>query len=90
MHIQEMILFSTPESQEEINNWIMLHGTEERTALFTVMGMTWNYLAAEVNKDQLELGGAILKLMKAWDIPTGADAIEAIESIEENLHDESS
>ena len=66
-----MELFHTPDSQEGINKWIMLQGPSERIGMFTVMGMTWNLLAEEVNKDSEELGGALLKLMKVWEIPNG-------------------
>ena len=51
MHIQEMTLFNTPESQDEITRWIELHPPEDRTAMFVVMGMTWNFLAKKVNEE---------------------------------------
>jgi len=51
MRIQEMTLFNTPESQDEITRWIELHPPEDRTAMFVVMGMTWNFLAKKVNEE---------------------------------------
>lgn len=54
MKIQTMGLFATPKSSEEIMQWIeRLNGTE-KTAAMTVFGMTWNYLAEAVNKDDEE------------------------------------
>ena len=35
-------LFHTPASQEELISWIDMHSREERSVLYTVMGMTWN------------------------------------------------
>lgn len=51
MRIQPSGLFHTPESKEEILAWINRHSPEDRAHLMTAMMMTWNYLAAVVNKE---------------------------------------
>ena len=48
MKIGKMGLFATPESVKEIEDWIELHPKEERMAMYTVMGMTWNFLSEAV------------------------------------------
>ena len=49
MKVQPMVLFHTPMSSAEINDWIDLHPPEDRAAMYTVMGMTWNFLANTIN-----------------------------------------
>ncbi len=50
--ITKMALFHTPESVEEIQKWIEAHPKDERAHLYTIMGMTWNFLADMVNRTQ--------------------------------------
>ena len=41
-----------PESVEEIQKWIEAHPKDKRAHLYTIMGMTWNFLADMVNRTQ--------------------------------------
>jgi hypothetical protein len=43
--IAQNTFFATPESMDVITDWIAKHPAEEQAHLYTVMGMTWNYLA---------------------------------------------
>lgn len=56
MKIGKMQGFNTPESVEVITRWIDAHSPEERTHLYTVMGMTWNFLSEAVDR-AAEFGG---------------------------------
>jgi hypothetical protein len=47
--IKPMGLFATPETLEDLMQYIENFNGGERVAAMTVMGMTWNYLAKEVN-----------------------------------------
>jgi len=48
--VSKMALFHTPNTVEEIQNWIEGHSAEEKAHLYVVMGMTWNFLADFINK----------------------------------------
>lgn len=52
IEIKQMELFAKPNSATEIVEWINLHNPENRIALMTVFGMTWNYLATVVDSHQ--------------------------------------
>ena len=54
--IVKMGMFNTPQSVEEIEAWILKHPKEDQLHLWTVMGMTWNFLA-EAAKAHNEFGG---------------------------------
>jgi rubrerythrin len=41
--------FHTPKDADEIVQWIEKHPADQRAHLYTVMGMTWNFLAEQVN-----------------------------------------
>lgn len=54
INIKEVGLFHTPASLDELMNWIeRLSGSEKIVAL-TAYGMTWNFLAKQVNQAQGE------------------------------------
>ena len=52
MQIVKMGLFATPTSTENIMRWIENLPPSDRVTAMTVMGMTWNYLAEQVNNDE--------------------------------------
>jgi hypothetical protein len=56
IRISKMGLFHTPQSVSEIEEWILKHPKENQAALWTAMGMTWNFLA-EAAKVHNEFGG---------------------------------
>jgi len=50
--IRKMDLFHTPSSQDELMDWIESLATSEKAVAITVFGMTWNFLAEQVNNSQ--------------------------------------
>ena len=57
--IKKMGLFATPTSQQDITDWIEKFPAEQRIALLTVMGMTWNFLAQAVDDHNTYGGDAV-------------------------------
>ena len=49
LKIAKMGFFATPDSVEVITDWIERHNPEERAHLYTLMGMTWNFLSEAVD-----------------------------------------
>lgn len=66
INIGKMGLCATPESVQVIQDWIESHPENEQAALWTVMGMTWNFLAEFVDKAQ-EFGGDSYEHLEAED-----------------------
>lgn len=96
--INKMELYATPESQSEITSWIELHSPESRVSLFTVMGMTWNFIANAVS-DAEEYGGDSaehlggtdkLERLKTILAKSSAQMDEALTEMERNLAADSS
>ena len=42
-------LFTTPDEAQAIVEWIQLHNADDQIHLYTVHGMTWNWIAKEIN-----------------------------------------
>ncbi len=59
LKVQKMALFHTPESPDDITEWINRFPPEERAALFHVMGMTWNFLAQAIEDHNTYGGDAV-------------------------------
>lgn len=51
MKLDKMELFHTPKDTQELHNWIDRHPVEDRAHLYTVMGMTWNLIAAALDEE---------------------------------------
>ena len=49
MNIRPIEIINTPESWEQLSDWIEAHAPSERAHLWTAAGMAWN-LAAELTK----------------------------------------
>lgn len=49
--LQPTGFFYTPESQDDLVNWIERLSGSERALAFTVMGMTWNLCSKLVSND---------------------------------------
>ena len=49
--IKKCDLFATPDSLQELQNWIDKHPAEQRVHLTTAAYMMWNYLAQELCPD---------------------------------------
>lgn len=47
-------LFHTPETYQEIHDWIEKHPPEQRISLYTVMGMTLNMTVKVLKNDGLD------------------------------------
>lgn len=56
MNIGKMGLFYTPQSVKEIEDYIESLPSEDKAVAYTIMGMTWNFLAETVKVAQ-EFGG---------------------------------
>jgi predicted membrane-bound mannosyltransferase len=52
INISTIGLFYTPKTQDELFDWIERLPTSERVAATTAYGMTWNYLATQINEAQ--------------------------------------
>ena len=50
--IRKMDVFHTPKTQDELMDWIESLPTSEKAIAITVFGMTWNFLAEQVNNSQ--------------------------------------
>lgn len=50
--IRKMEFFHTPKTQDELLDWIESLATSEKVVAMTVLGMTWNFLAEQVNNSQ--------------------------------------
>lgn len=50
MIIQPMALFSTPKDADEIQAQVKKYPKDMQIHMFTIMYMTWNYLASKVNR----------------------------------------
>jgi len=50
VRIAPMGLFATPKSAEDLTAYVEKFSGGEKLAAMTLMGMTWNYLAAQVNQ----------------------------------------
>jgi hypothetical protein len=59
LHLTKSEMFHTPESMQEVENWINLHPADNRIALLTVMGMTWNFAASIVEAHNKFGGDAV-------------------------------
>lgn len=51
MNIQPIGIINTPESWEQLSDWITAHAPEEQAHLWTAAGMAWN-LASELTKSE--------------------------------------
>ena len=51
MNIQPIGIINTPESWDQLEDWIEAHSPEDRAHLWTAAGMAWN-LAAELTKGE--------------------------------------
>ena len=47
-----MGIFHTPKSWAELMKWVHSHSPEERAAIVTAVGMTWNLACKEVNEKE--------------------------------------
>ena len=54
MKIAEMGLVVTPDTWEDVDNWIALHAPEDRIHLYTAAFMAWNYACKVVDMDELD------------------------------------
>jgi hypothetical protein len=52
MNIQPNPMFYTPKSMTEVVAWIEEHPPNDRIHLYTAAMMTWNYLAAQTQKEE--------------------------------------
>lgn len=52
IQIRKMEFFHTPKTQDELLDWIESLATSEKVVAMTVLGMTWNFLAEQVNNSQ--------------------------------------
>jgi len=57
--IKKMALFYTPEDTQYIQDWIERLPAEQKIVGYTVMGMTWNFLAEAINKKLKEVENEI-------------------------------
>jgi hypothetical protein len=49
--IKQCDMFATPETLQELQNWIDKHPADQRIHLTTAAYMMWNYLAKELCPD---------------------------------------
>ena len=56
LHIGKMGMCATPDNVNAITDWIEKHPAAEKVHLYTVMGMTWNFLSDMVEAHN-EFGG---------------------------------
>ena len=50
--IKPLGIFHTPKSWAELMRWVHAHSPEERSAIVTAVGMTWNLACKEVNEKE--------------------------------------
>lgn len=89
MNISLMNGFNTPKSIEDITSWIELHPVGDRSHLFTVMGMTWNFLAEVVNVANQYGGDSVehLKHKRKYDIYVTVSGVERSVPFERDVED---
>ena len=52
--IKKMGLFATPKTTEHITNFIQALPKDEQYVGWTIMGMTWNYMASKISGEENE------------------------------------